>query len=54
MCLSSLVPMCGGGGEESAPGTHCLHMRLNRHGNSYATVFVCVHTYTDDVINLLR
>ena len=24
----SLVPRCGGGGGERAPGTHCLRMRL--------------------------
>ena len=26
-CIS-LVPRCGGGGGERAPGTHCLHMHL--------------------------
>ena len=25
--LVSLIPRCGGGGGERAPGTHCLHMR---------------------------
>ena len=47
----SLVPRCGGGGGERAPGTHCLRMCFI--ATEFDRVHIRVRMYTGDVINSL-
>ena len=58
--IYSLVPRCGGGGGGGGGGgekEHLVHTVCTcaySPRNSMATSFVCVRTYTGDIINLLH